>query len=187
MLYCSFLCSTWQVNDFVCTVNSLGSSDAYTRQCNIVLDKGLTLVRRRAIIWNNAAILSIRSFRTYFNGMLFKTHMFSLKKMPLKTLSAKWCLFRSGLTLLTCGKLIIFLGITLMHAFYSERTFVHWYILYTYIYKYFVLSYPIDVASAHFNQSFCNIMSSHDVLLVLFDIGLKQGEQRTRQLPHCSP
>ena len=39
---------------------------------NIASDNGLAPVRRQAIIWTNAAILSIRPYWTYFNEILFQ-------------------------------------------------------------------------------------------------------------------
>ena len=39
-------------------------------------DNGLSPVRHQAIIWTNAAMLSIRPEVTYFNEMLFKIQKF---------------------------------------------------------------------------------------------------------------
>ena len=53
-------------------------------------DNGLSPDRRQAIIWTNARLLSIGPLRTYFNENLIKIQQFSLKKMPVKTSSAKY-------------------------------------------------------------------------------------------------
>ena len=53
-------------------------------------DNGLSPDRRQVIIWTNARLLSIGPLRTYFNENLIKIQQFSLKKMPVKTSSAKW-------------------------------------------------------------------------------------------------
>ena len=54
----------------------------------------------QAIIWSNAAILSIRHKGTYFREILFKIQKFSFKKMHLKMLSIKWQPFCLGLNVL---------------------------------------------------------------------------------------
>ena len=59
-------------------------------------DNGVSPVRRQAMIWTNAAILSIRPQRTYFNEILFEIQIFSFKKMCLNTSSAKWRPFCPG-------------------------------------------------------------------------------------------
>ena len=51
---------------------------------------GLSPDRRQAIIWTNAGLLSIGPLRTYFIENLIKIQQFSLKKMHVKMLSAKW-------------------------------------------------------------------------------------------------
>ena len=54
---------------------------------DIASDNGLSPVRRQAIIWTNAAILSIKPWGTYFSDMLSKIRNFSH--------SRKWtCKFR---------------------------------------------------------------------------------------------
>ena len=59
-------------------------------------DNGLLPVRRQAIIWTNAGLLSIGTLQTYFSEILIKTQEFSLKKMHFKTSSAKWWPFCPG-------------------------------------------------------------------------------------------
>ena len=53
-------------------------------------DNGLSPGRRQVIIWTNAGLLSIEPLRTYFSENLIKIQPFSLKKMHVKMLSAKW-------------------------------------------------------------------------------------------------
>ena len=50
---------------------------------------GLLLVRRQAITWTDAGLLSIGSLRTKFSEILIEIHISSFKKMPLKISSAK--------------------------------------------------------------------------------------------------
>ena len=57
-------------------------------------DNGLSPGRRQAIIWTNAGILLIGPLET------IEIYGFSLKKMHLKMLSAKWRIFRLGLNVL---------------------------------------------------------------------------------------
>ena len=73
-------------------------------------DNGLSPDRRQAIIWTNARLLSIGPLQTYFNENLIKIHQFSLKKMPVKTSSAKWrpsCLGLNVLKALLKSQLVI--------------------------------------------------------------------------------
>ena len=53
-------------------------------------DNGLSSDRRQAIISTNAGLLSIGPLRAYFSENLIKIQQFSLKKMHVKMLSAKW-------------------------------------------------------------------------------------------------
>ena len=52
-------------------------------------DNGLSPGRRQSIIWTNAGILLIEPLRTNLGEILIKIHIFSFKKMHLKT-SGKW-------------------------------------------------------------------------------------------------
>ena len=63
-------------------------------------DNGLSPVRQQAIIWTNAAILSIRPIGTYFSEILFKIKKFSFKEMHLKMSSAEWRPFCLSLNVL---------------------------------------------------------------------------------------
>ena len=53
-------------------------------------DNGLSPVRRQAITWTNADLLSIALLWTYFSEIWIGILSFSSKKTQLKTLSAKW-------------------------------------------------------------------------------------------------
>ena len=66
----------------------------------ICSDNGLSPDRRQAIIWTNAELLSIGPLPTYFSENLIKMQQFSLKKMHVKMLSAKWRLSCLGLNVL---------------------------------------------------------------------------------------
>ena len=70
---------------------------ASVKHTNIASDNGLLPVWHQAIIWTNAAIMSIRPQRTYFSEILFEIGKFSFKKMHLKMSSAKWWPFCLGL------------------------------------------------------------------------------------------
>ena len=52
-------------------------------------DNGLSPVRRQAIAWTTAHLLSIGPLETNFSEIIIKIHTFSFKKMRLKMLSAK--------------------------------------------------------------------------------------------------
>ena len=62
----------------VCKLSTIGSNN------------GLSLGRRQAVIWNNAAILLIRPLGTNFSEILIGIQTFSFKKIHLKMSSAKW-------------------------------------------------------------------------------------------------
>ena len=68
---------------------------------NIGSDNGLSPVRRQAIIWTNAGILSIGPLGTNVSEILIGIQTFSFKKLHLKTSSAKWRLFCLGLNVLS--------------------------------------------------------------------------------------
>ena len=63
-------------------------------------DNGLSPGRRQAIIWTNAGILFIGPLGTNFSEVLIGIQTFSLKKMHLKVVSAKWRPFCLGLIVL---------------------------------------------------------------------------------------
>ena len=64
-------------------------------------DNGLSPGRRQAIIWTNAAILLIGPLGTNLSEFLNEIQTFPLKRIRLKMLSAKCCLFHLGLNVLT--------------------------------------------------------------------------------------
>ena len=57
---------------------------------NIDSDNGLSLVRRKAITWTNAELLSIGSLGTNLSEIQIEIHDFSFMKMHLKFFSVKW-------------------------------------------------------------------------------------------------
>ena len=63
---------------------------ASVKLTNISSDNGLSPIRRQAIIWTNAVIVSIRPQGTYFSEILLKIPKFSFKKIHLKISCAKW-------------------------------------------------------------------------------------------------
>ena len=67
---------------------------------NIGSNNGLSPGQRQAIIWTNAGILLIVSFRTHFREILINIYIFSFKKMHLKMSSGKWQPFCVGLDVL---------------------------------------------------------------------------------------
>ena len=64
-------------------------------------DNGLSPGRRHAIIWTDAGILLIGPLVTNFSEILIEIHVFSFKKMHLKTSSGKWPPSCLGLNVLT--------------------------------------------------------------------------------------
>ena len=90
-------------NNRASLVNSLRPSDAYICVGNLTIigsDNGLSPGRRQAIIWTNAGILLIGPLGTNFSEILIEIHIFSYKKMPLKTSSVKRRPFCLGLNVL---------------------------------------------------------------------------------------
>ena len=73
-----------------------------SNRTNIGSDNGLLPVRRQAIIWTNAGILSIGTLGINFSEISIKILKVSLKKMRLKVSSAKWWPFCLGLNVLMC-------------------------------------------------------------------------------------
>ena len=63
-------------------------------------DNGLSPGRRQAIIRTNDGMLLVGLLGTNFSEILSKIHIFSVKKMHLKTSSAKWGPFCHGLNVL---------------------------------------------------------------------------------------
>ena len=63
---------------------------------SIGLDNGLWPVRRQAITWTNAGLLSIGPLETEFSEIRTKIQNVSFTKMHLKTSSAKWQPFCRG-------------------------------------------------------------------------------------------
>ena len=86
--------NTLKLDETVDWVNSFRLSDAYMHQYNIPTllwtDNGMSPVWGQAIIWTNAAILSIRPKGTYFGEILLKIQKFSFKEMHLDMTPAKW-------------------------------------------------------------------------------------------------
>ena len=85
--------NTLKLDETVDWVNSFRLSDAYMHQYNIPTllwtDNGMSPVWGQAIIWTNAAILSIRPKGTYFCEILFKIQKFSFKEMHLEYVVCK--------------------------------------------------------------------------------------------------
>ena len=78
------------------SVNSSPLS-ALVNWSSIGSDNGLSPIRRQAIIWTNAGILSIGPIETNFSEILIEILTFSFKKKHLKMSSAKWRPFCLGL------------------------------------------------------------------------------------------
>ena len=79
-------------------INSSPSSAAYVHQwTGSTLDQvlGLSPVRRQAITWTNADLLSIRPLGTNFSEILIEIQNFSFTKIHLKVSSVKWWPFCS--------------------------------------------------------------------------------------------
>ena len=89
-------------------------------------DNGLAHGRRQAALWTNAGILLIGPLGTNFSEILIEIHTFSLKKMHLKLLSAKWRPFCLGLDVLTSSGLsgLIFQS-KILFPFFSNQAGIH--------------------------------------------------------------
>ena len=99
---------SWQRNRGVMCVtnieiNSLRLSDTYmsVNWATIVSDNGLLPGQCQPIIWTNAGLLLIGPLGTNFNEISIDIHIFSIKKIHLKMLSAKWHSFCLGLNVST--------------------------------------------------------------------------------------
>ena len=91
-------CHVWSIKENL----TLKRSDAYIRQVNYTIigsDNGLSAVWHKAIIWTNAASLSIGPLVT--NSSEIWIPKFSFKKMHLNMSSAKCQQFCSSLNMLT--------------------------------------------------------------------------------------
>ena len=95
LLY-STIAQTWLVTKYF---NSLTEWRIYALLNWVIIgsDNGLSPVRRQAIIWTNAGILLIGPLGTNFSEILIGIQTFSLKKLHMKTSSAKWRQFCLGL------------------------------------------------------------------------------------------
>ena len=90
-----FMCRKWAIDQ--CSLLFYGTLTHWGRVTHICVsdltsigsDNGLSPDRRQAIIRTNAGILLIGPSGTNFNEILIKIHIFSFKKMSLKTSSAK--------------------------------------------------------------------------------------------------
>ena len=63
-------------------------------------NNGLSPRGHQAVIWTNAAILSIKPYGTYFSEILFRIQMFPFKKIHWKMSSANWWPFCLGINML---------------------------------------------------------------------------------------
>ena len=95
----------------VCHIYTLTHWGQVTHICigNLTIigsDNGLAPGRRQAITWTNDGILLIGPLWTNFSEILSKIYTFSLKKMHLKTSSAKRQPFCLGLNVLNVPKLL---------------------------------------------------------------------------------
>ena len=88
-------------------------------------DNGLSPGRRQAIIWTYDGILSIGPLGTNVNEILIEIYIFSFRNIHLKMSSAKWRLFRLGLTVLLLFGILL---LVLVHT-NSDRTWpaIKWY------------------------------------------------------------
>ena len=69
---------------------------AAVNRVSIGSDNGLSPIRRQAIIWTNAGILSIGPLWTNFSEIRIEIHNFSFMRMHLKISSVKWRPFCPG-------------------------------------------------------------------------------------------
>ena len=78
-------------------------------------------VRRQAITWAYAWLLSIRLQNTHFNEISILIQIFLFKKMRLKTSSTKWCPFFTSMCwiVLICGGLMKFDVTHTLHDYFT--------------------------------------------------------------------
>ena len=95
----SSVASNMKLRDTLVTSPSLMSLSAIlasVSQASIGSDNGLSPVRRQAIIWTKAGILSIGPLGKSFSELVIRIQHFLYIKMHLKMSSAKWRLFCPG-------------------------------------------------------------------------------------------
>ena len=80
----------FSVNPDHCLIEAEWPIYASAQHANIASDNGLSPVRRQAIIWTNAGILSIRPRVTYFSGILIEIPQFHSTKCTWKCRLRKW-------------------------------------------------------------------------------------------------
>ena len=74
----------------LCNINSVLWWWCKINQVSIGSNNSLSLIRRQAIIWSNAGLLSIGPLWIKLSEILIKIQNFSLTKMHLKILFTKW-------------------------------------------------------------------------------------------------
>ena len=79
-------------------------------------DNGLSPGQHQAIIWTNAGILSIGPLGANFSEILIEIQTFSLKKIRLKMLSAKWRPFCLCLNVLMASLIHWIIGQSCIHC-----------------------------------------------------------------------
>ena len=79
-------------------------------------DNGLSPVRRQAIIWTNAGILSIEPLGTNFSETIIGIQRFSFGKLHLNMSSAKWRPFCLGLNVLMDLLIVPFYNILFVYT-----------------------------------------------------------------------
>ena len=101
---CHYLIQCWQSSMSAYSITRLQwvNSLICVRKLTILgPDNGLSPGQCQAIIWTNAGILLIRPLETNFSEILIEIHIFSFKKMHLKTSPGKWWPFCLGLNVLS--------------------------------------------------------------------------------------
>ena len=106
---------------------------AHTCVGNLVIigsDNGLSPGRRQAIIWTNAGILLTGPLGTNFSEILSEIHTVSIKKIRLKTSSAKWRPFCLCLNVLNSSKGLSRFHISHLYSVSGDYTSVSFFVVY---------------------------------------------------------
>ena len=106
---------------------------AHTCVGNLVIigsDNGLLPGRRQAIIWTNAGILLTGPLGTNFSEILSEIHTVSIKKIRLKTSSAKWRPFCLCLNVLNSSKGLSRSHISHLYSVSGDYTSVSFFVVY---------------------------------------------------------
>ena len=139
--FCAELGTSPYLNQWFC-ISPPSAAYASVNWVSIISGNDLSPVRRQAITWNNADLLSIGPLGTNFGEIWIKIRSFQFMKMHMKMSSAKMAAILSRGDI--CRKLLPHKQRVLMHGHQGwnvRHGLCHIYMRYVYIYIYVVYSF----------------------------------------------